>query len=1397
MKKNLVNNTKLWNIKTDGKSHTVSYGKVNGKLTKKVKKFETVEACEKDAEKLIKSKINGGYIELSISIKDVDLDFLYRIEQVQRGNATEIEPNNKKIWKSSDEFLTEIWKCTALEHLHMAGINDGIGNLVNLKSLEFSLSEDQHLPTSIKNLNKLEELKIHFSNRGECIIPDEIVALSSLKKLIIFVNPYSVIPSAICQLTALEHLEIHGSIAHELPHALGNLSQLKTLKIESANDLQALPSSIGELKNLETLIVSECRGGYGKKDDPGLIIPKEIGQLSNLIELNLEENNLTSLPEEIGQLTKLNKLNLESNLFEHFPIALCQLTSLETLKIRCRDTEIKELPEALINLKNLEKLSINLAEESNIPEQFIVPEGFGNRVDVESIFDYFSSLKNKKPDVDVIVCDAPANKKELVEQRAPLFDNTFTKINNKSLGQSPLRIKALKDFVSGESDELPVALRDDAYDYKYIIDLLAPFNEWNFIDQRILQFITQDAFYFPKKNILDEISFRGYHDEFFDKWLLPQLEKEEEQDGNFLQEIFNCVMNAGIEETLCFEAFLSAIPAKTRFFNTNNAPNSIGHYIIEKAKADITNFADVIIKHKLSRPFIKLMLLEHRALLDKCLPQLLTIGEYLGTGGSNKHIPFSLLELLLAHDFNAYEHYVHNLMAQTDCHECIMECYRALAETNEQKYKQAALEKAKETLVIISNKKNDTRENFSWSVNSRYGDNTKGFIDWALSIYGEALQQPVYQYLENTRTHNLEITATLLNHFGEDALQAIKHDFKVAKTGEGSVEYYRSLLHILSQVEISNPANFSVVYDEVWKLAGNKKLELSQMAAFQLSRTGNETVISNAVKYIHSKKDSERLAALRVLYYLNDPQYFPLIESILITEQKPSIREVAVMIVHSNEDASAVTIDEMKRRVQVSANLGLLKTQMIKSQKTLPPLLWADGNELTKEEMNYVFYRQSLNKTISADTELRPLFNLLEPESAQTFASELWNLILKNEGINIKPKGLLAPVGILGSDELIDSLSHEALKNKKLQACQLLGLMNTEAAAWALDKIIKANEESFNTMLREAQAAFASIADHLMLTTLELQERMLPDFGFTGLEQGFIENDINYTQFIDSSLLFAYKNPQGKKIKSIPKASAELKKAQKESNALLRIVVKQFSQSLNGHLITQKFWIADDWQAFFLTHPVAFAFAQNSVWHNAQSYFIVDANGHLVDAEGNAVELTEDDKITLAHPIQMGLENIQTWTHYLQENDLSSPFDQLERSLHGPAEEDYHSTIGSSFEDQAKLVGKFKYRARKSGWRTGAVLSGEVASYQKTFAADNIEVFIETRGLPIREGYEDTMNLGRFYFVPMGSVNTQSFMYNAPYDEQDKRLIPFSEVPAIVFSETIADLIKITDDKMW
>jgi predicted DNA-binding WGR domain protein len=52
---------KFWNINVSGKSYTITYGKIGTVGAVKVKSFETEEACQKDADKLIKSKLRKGY----------------------------------------------------------------------------------------------------------------------------------------------------------------------------------------------------------------------------------------------------------------------------------------------------------------------------------------------------------------------------------------------------------------------------------------------------------------------------------------------------------------------------------------------------------------------------------------------------------------------------------------------------------------------------------------------------------------------------------------------------------------------------------------------------------------------------------------------------------------------------------------------------------------------------------------------------------------------------------------------------------------------------------------------------------------------------------------------------------------------------------------------------------------------------------------------------------------------------------------------------------------------------------------------------------------------------------------------------------------------------------------
>ena len=74
-------------------------------------------------------------------------------------------------------------------------------------------------------------------------------------------------------------------------------------------------------------------------------------------------------------------------------------------------------------------------------------------------------------------------------------------------------------------------------------------------------------------------------------------------------------------------------------------------------------------------------------------------------------------------------------------------------------------------------------------------------------------------------------------------------------------------------------------------------------------------------------------------------------------------------------------------------------------------------------------------------------------------------------------------------------------------------------------------------------------------------------------------------------------------------------------------------------------------------------------------------------------------------------------------------------------------------------------------------------------------MILETEGMFIGVGMDDSVKLGRFCFVKSGSVSTGSYVYDEPSDEKDPRLLSFGEVPPIVFSETLGDLGRIAGGK--
>lgn len=77
---------------------------------------------------------------------------------------------------------------------------------------------------------------------------------------------------------------------------------------------------------------------------------------SNLLELNLCENQLSCISEDIKNLQQLQTLNLSDNLLKELPKTIGDLTNLENLFLSGND--LKNLPKSITNLKNLKWLSL-------------------------------------------------------------------------------------------------------------------------------------------------------------------------------------------------------------------------------------------------------------------------------------------------------------------------------------------------------------------------------------------------------------------------------------------------------------------------------------------------------------------------------------------------------------------------------------------------------------------------------------------------------------------------------------------------------------------------------------------------------------------------------------------------------------------------------------------------------------------------------------------------------------------------------------------------------------------------------------------------------------------------------------------------------------------------------
>ena len=153
-----------------------------------------------------------------------------------------------------------------------------------------------------------------------------------------------------------------------IPKEIGNMTNLKELDLH-CHQIKEIPKEIGNLTKLTYFEIYD--GGQIEK------IPSSIGNLTNLTKLHLRLNQIKEIPPSIGNLTNLITLNLGYNQIKEIPSSIGYFTNLTYLSLN--NNQIKEIPSSIGYFTNLTYLGLY---DNPIKE---IPTSIGNLINLKAL----------------------------------------------------------------------------------------------------------------------------------------------------------------------------------------------------------------------------------------------------------------------------------------------------------------------------------------------------------------------------------------------------------------------------------------------------------------------------------------------------------------------------------------------------------------------------------------------------------------------------------------------------------------------------------------------------------------------------------------------------------------------------------------------------------------------------------------------------------------------------------------------------------------------------------------------------------------------------------------------------------------------------------------------------
>ncbi|MQM27546.1 DUF4132 domain-containing protein [Glycomyces albidus] len=298
---------------------------------------------------------------------------------------------------------------------------------------------------------------------------------------------------------------------------------------------------------------------------------------------------------------------------------------------------------------------------------------------------------------------------------------------------------------------------------------------------------------------------------------------------------------------------------------------------------------------------------------------------------------------------------------------------------------------------------------------------------------------------------------------------------------------------------------------------------------------------------------------------------------------------------------------------------------------------------------------------------------------------------------------------------LIREWPGQSQSRKAVRGLEVLGHIGTETALRAVQAI--AGNAKFKALKKTAAAQIEVIAERLELSTDQLADRLVPDFGLSSDEPLVLDyGPRRFTVKFDENLKPFVVDGLGKRRAGAPKPAAaddaELAQPAYERFTSLRKELKAAAvdqvKRLETAMVDARTWTVPEFRRYLVEHPVSWQLTGRLVWQcstgDGWRSFRLAEDRTPADSEDEPFEIPEDAEVRIAHPVGLG-DEVAAWGEIFADYEILQPFEQLTRRVFALTDEDRATGRVVRFEGGKTGAGPM-VGLLKRGWKYGSARPG-------------------------------------------------------------------------------------------